>query len=156
MTDNENENENEKLSPKAATRLLRRSEIGGDLRNAFRRIVPPRLTRGTLDRLIRYLAHRGRMPSSEPMVHDLSDSRIGTDLQDRWESEGGTIHDLVKFIAMGEYRIRTLQAASWAQNLESASSSELMAFWMAGGHDLTELAGFLRRIDREVGDWLPK
>jgi hypothetical protein len=130
--------------------------MGDDLRNAFRRIVPPRLTRGTLNALIRYLAHRGQAQSSESMVHDLTDSRIGTELQDRWESEGGTVHDLVKFIAMGEYRIRTLRAASWAQNLEPVASSELMAFWVAGGHDLTELAGFLRGIDREVGDWLPK
>lgn len=153
MTDNEPE----RLSPEAASRLLRRSpKIGKDLRDAFQLIAPPRLTRGTLDALIRYLAHRGRVQSSEPMVHDLTDSRMGTDLQDRWESEGGTVHDLVKFLTMSEYRIRTLRATSSAQNLEPTASSELMTFWVAGGHDLTELAGFLRRIDGEVGDWLPK
>jgi len=150
------DNEPERLSPQAASHLLRSPELGDDLRNAFQLIAPPKLTRGTLNALIRYLEHRGRVQSSEPMVHDLTDSQMGTDLQDRWESEGGTVHDLVKFLTMCEYRTRTLRAASWAQNLEPAASSELMTFWVAGGHDLTELAEFLRGIDWEVGDWLPK
>lgn len=152
MTDNGDK----RLSPNAASRLLRSSEFGDDLRKVFRLIAPPRLTRGTLGLLMRYVEHREQVPFSEPMVHDLTASQIGADLQDRWESEGGTVQDLVKFLTMCDYRIRTLRAASWAQNLEPAASSQLRAFWVAGGHDLTELARFLRQIDGEVGDWLPK
>jgi hypothetical protein len=143
------------LTPQAAAELLGVPQVGSYLQDAFRTIGPPRLTRGTVRALTQYLEHRRRI-RHEPFVHDLTDSRPGTVLRDRWVAEGGSEDELVKFITVGEYRIRTLHSASFFEKRELSASAELEAFWVAGGHDMTELVWFMSEVDNEVGDWLPK
>jgi hypothetical protein len=143
------------LSPEAAAEMLPQTDVGQYLRAAFPAIAPPRLTRRTVWTLIQYLDHRSSVWSKQ-IVHDLTDSRPGLALRDRWIAEGGSEDVLVKFVTMGEYRIRTLREASALRSLEPGAPTELEAFWVAGGHDMTELARYLSEVDREVGDWLPK
>jgi len=144
--------EDEILPHEIAAKLL--LPVGWYLQNEFSAIAPPGLTRGTVKAIVQYLEHRSRV-NSESIVHDLTGSHPGAALRDRWVAEGGSEDELVKFVTMGEHRVRVLQAATWMGKTPGASS-ELEAFWVTGGHDLTELARYLSYVDAEVGDWLPK
>jgi len=146
--------------------VLEDSELPGYFIRAFLQVMPPELTRETAGLFVRYLAHhRQEIPTNEhgiPASSDVLDSsRVGVHLSTRWTAEGGELTELTKLVTMAVYRDGVLQANPWytrrrGRRVPGLASAYLETFWAAGGHDLTELSRFLKSVDRENLDWLPR
>jgi hypothetical protein len=169
---NESSSSSEPPRPEAKDRAqeiagtARNLPLGDYLTDALVKMMPADLTDGTVRLLGRFLSHcdkevRADEPATEAFPRALDTSQLGTQLKARWVGEGGELSPLKKLIAMVAYRTDVLRPIPWqmsGQDHDHATTSPttLERFWSAGGHDLTELAGFLKSVDREGMDWLPQ
>lgn len=142
------------VSRMQARRILGGTWLPRYLVDAVLTVAPPMLSKATILLLCQYLDHRRQETSPQPPAEALVASQLGRSLHARWLSEDGAAEDLTKLIAMVDYR------ESIRRNVitlaTGRSPADLEAFWVAGGHDLTELSGFLAQVDQESADLLPK
>jgi hypothetical protein len=145
--------------------VLFESALPGTLVEEIKHVIPAELSEDTIEIFARFYEHcrqetQGHENAIIAFSHALTSSRIGRRLGARWKAEGGQQDDLAKLTAMAGYRYGVLQGDPWysgntGNDSRSPKPADLEYFWTAGGHDLTELAGFLRKIDKESMDWLP-
>lgn len=131
---------------------LQRCGVPPYLRAVFTSIAPEHLHEQTFDIVVTFVMHLAQLPPG-PLVRPLEDFSSGRLLRELWSSDGGSVADLLKFFAMVSYRNQIAQDRLPSNRLLPA---ELEEFWLAGGHDLTELAAFLGQAETETLDWLPK
>jgi hypothetical protein len=134
---------------------LRKANVPPYVRATFRDLVPSTLTERTVDLLIAYLAHLRALPADRVILHGFEDSAVGRALMEAWLADDGPLDGLAKFVSMVEYRRRVIRQVDLGVG-PAPSPEDLDAFWIAAGHDMTDLARFLRSVDREVIDHLPK
>ena len=142
------------VSRKQARRILCEARLPRYLVDAVLAVAPRMFTKETALLLCQYLDHRRQETPPQPPTEALAASQLGRSLHARWLSEDGAAEDLTKLIAMVDYRENARRNAIIPAT--GPSPADLEAFWVAGGHDLTELSGFLAKVDHESADWLPK
>lgn len=134
------------------------ARLGGYLTRKLLRQMPAGIDSDSVRLIERFFAHSAQespaQRASEAFLIALDTSQIGMELKVRWSSAGGELSQLRKLIAMVGYRTDVLR--SEGHKRPATSPADLERFWSAGGHDLTELAGFLKETDREGMDYLPK
>jgi hypothetical protein len=142
------------------------SALPGALVEDIQRVMPAELSEDTIEIFARFYEHcrqgtQGHENAITAFSSALGSSQLGRRLGARWEAEGGQHADLEKLVAMAGYRYGVLQGNAWYSGRtrkggRPAEPADLERFWTAGGHDLTELAGFLKKVDKESMDWLPQ
>lgn len=146
-------------------RALRSLPMGSYLAEALLRVMPAGLDYDSVKLFGRFIAHsseeaRAHERAIEAFSHALETSQLGIELKTRWTNAGGNLSQLRKLITMVAYRADVLrdpqQVSGQAYEHPTANPADLERFWSAGGHDLTELGGFLKETDREAMDYLPK
>lgn len=157
---------NELPEPKARLlAVLFDSALPDALVEDIQRVMPAEISEDTIEIFARFYEHcrqetQGQENAIEAFSRALGSSRLGKQLSARWSAVGGQQADLEKLTAMAGYRYGVLQGNPWYSGHGSSGSrspepADLERFWTAGGHDLTELARFLRKVDNESMDWLP-
>ncbi|MEV5540080.1 TIR domain-containing protein [Saccharopolyspora shandongensis] len=145
-----------------AWKLRVRSGLPGYLIRSVIRVAPAGITTDTTRVLAEYIAEHqldaGRSHLGTTNFRSLLEaSLLGKQLIDRWTTDGGHSADLDKLVAMIDYRMNVLHPHPFQQDERDAKTDpeKLERFWIASGHDLTELAAFLAAVDRENMDLLP-
>lgn len=150
----------EEVRQSLKTELGREGEILPDyLISAFIHAAPPQLTEETIRLFAKYLVHRRHrlaVPKAGIALtsNELGASQLGVQLSERWTAEGGDLGELAKLFTMIAYRNEAVSA--WASSDAHLDPAELETFWAASGHDLVELSTFLKDVDLDVVDSIPK